>query len=246
MTGQVDWEKIKEWDEKYCLHARYTRNEYHSSPIVGGQGSYIHLADGTKILDFLSGYVSVNIGYNHPKVQAAIKNAADEASFVADHAFCTEHKAKLAKMLMEDILGPDDWAGGIRFCVTGSEANELAFMLAKLYTDRPLIVTREFSYHGWTMGAVGATTLRGYRSTLSDETDPTWVRDVPSHPGGGFMLVPGTNCYRCSLGHEYPGCKNRRTGELPCISIIRSLIQSRGPENVAAIITETSQGAGNI
>ena len=101
-------------------------------------------------------------------------------------------------------------------------------MLAKLYTNRPLIVTREFSYHGWTIGAVGVATLRGYRSTLSDETDPNWVRDVSSHPMGGFMLVPGTNCYCYSLEHEYPGCKNRRTGEITCISIIRTLIQSRG------------------
>jgi hypothetical protein len=99
MAGQIDWEKIKEWDEKYCLPARYTRNEYHSSPIVGG-GLLYPFGRRHEYLGFPQRLYLRQHRLNHPKVQAAIKKAADEASFVADHAFCTEHKAKLAKLLL--------------------------------------------------------------------------------------------------------------------------------------------------
>ena len=247
MSQATNWEQIKEWDKKYYLQPRYTQREYDLAPAVSAEGPYIHLPDGVKMLDFMSGYVSVNLGYCHPKVQAAIKEAADKFSFLGEAVFISEYKAKAAKLLMEDILGQDGWAGGVRFCVTGSEAVELAFMIAKLYTNRPLIAATEFSYHGWTMGSGAATTLRGMRSVLSSDVDPHWIRDVPGYPANGFFLVPGNNCYRCSLSYEYPACKTaRRDGTLPCVHIVDPFVKSQGVERVAAIITEVAPGGGSL
>ena len=140
---------------------------------------------------------------------------------------------------MEDILGPDGWSGAVRWVNSGSEAVEMAIQIAKLYINRPNIVTREWEYHGWTMAA-DALTHVGMHGLSSD----TETRDVPGKPGG-FHLVPGHNCYRCSLGHTYPGCKTR-TGLLPCVDIIGSMVQGLGADSVAGIITETAYGVSAL
>jgi len=241
---EVDWQQVKEWDRKYLIHARYSQQEYDPQPLARTEGSWLYRPDGSKILDFLSGYISVNIGYSHPRIQAAIKEAADSFGFAADHSFATEYRSRVAKLLMEDILGPDDWAGAVRFTVTGSEAVELACIIAKLYTNRPTIVSKEWAYHGYTMGAAGATTSPAYRSGLASDTEPAETRPVPSHPPGGFMMVPGNNCYRCSLGHEYPACK-MRDGTLPCVHVVDSMVSAR-VDSVAAIITDIAQARGTV
>ena len=121
--------------------------------------------------------------------------------------YTTDYVAKAAKLLVEDILGPYGWAGKVSFVSTGSEAVEKALIIAKLVRNRPNIVTRELAYHGWTMGAVGCTRLRGLRGGLSGPTQPDTMRSVPNLPGGGFIVASAPNCYDCSLGHTYPECK---------------------------------------
>ncbi len=52
--------------------------------------------------------------------------------------YSTDYKATVAKMLVENILGPYDWAAKVRFTNTGSEAVEVASIIAKLYTGKQL------------------------------------------------------------------------------------------------------------
>ena len=73
----------------------------------------------------------------------------------------TPYKSLAAKLIVEDILGKDGWAGKVRFTSSGSEANEEALIIAKLYTGKPFIISREFSYHDWTLGAAPAQPLDG-------------------------------------------------------------------------------------
>ena len=69
---EVDWQQVKEWDRKYLIHARYSQQEYNPEPLAGTEGAWLYRPDGSKILDFLSGYISVNIGYSHNAVQDVI------------------------------------------------------------------------------------------------------------------------------------------------------------------------------
>jgi len=244
ITDSIDWNKVKEWDEKYYIHLDLTKDEYQCVPVASVEGDYVILADGTKLLDFFNQLYCVNAGQCNPRIQQAIREATERYGHLWE-AYTTDYRSKAAKLIIEDILGPDDWAGKVSFVSTGSEAIEKALILAKLYKNRPNIITREYAYHGWTMGAAGCTRLRGIRSGLAGSDDPINARVVPNHPAGGYHLAPAPNCFRCSLGHTYPACK-MSDGKLPCVLATEYLIKSIGPDTVAAMITEISFGAATI
>ncbi len=242
-SEKINWEKVKEWDEKYYIHLDKTKEEYEHVPIESTQGDYLIMPDGTKLLDFFNQLYCVNAGQKNPEIQEAIKEATDRYGFVWE-AFVTDYRAKAAKLIIEDVLGQYDWPGKVSFANSGSEAVEKAMIISKLYTNRQNIVTREHAYHGATMGAAGATRLIGVRSGLAG-TEKEQYRQVPAHPGLGFIIAPAPNCFDCSLGHEYPDCKSR--GDmLPCILATERVIKSHGVDSVAAMITEPSFGAGSI
>jgi len=245
-TGETSWDEVKEWDRRYSLHPLFTAEEvpWASRCVERVEEHFVCFADGTKMLDLLSGAVSCSGGLWHPKVAAAIKEACDSFGFIGEIGNVTRYKAEACKILMEDILGPDGWAGACRWTNSGSEANEMALQIARLYTNRPNIITREWAYHGWTLGAGSCTRLRSAADNLTSTSEPVSVRDVPGKPGG-FYVAPGHNCYRCSLGHTYPSCKmgDRR---LPCVDAVESTIRTIGVNTVAGIITETVYGTAAI
>lgn len=243
MSREINWEQVHEWDMKYYLHVKQAAEETRFLPVERTEGCYVYLANGLKVLDFVSQIIGNNLGYRHPRVTAAIKEALDSVGFVQE-IFCTEYRSRATKLIMEDILGADDWAGRIRFVNTGSEANEQAFAIAKQITGRPNIITREYAYHGSTSGASGASRNRYYRSTFASATGDE-IRDVPNFPGTGFHVVPAPYCFRCSLGHTYPSCK-MDDGTLACILASENLIKSIGAETVAAFITEIFFGGSAI
>jgi taurine---2-oxoglutarate transaminase len=50
---------------------------------VGGSGSHVHDADGRRYLDFVSQLVFTNLGHQHPKIVAAIREQADRLCTLA-------------------------------------------------------------------------------------------------------------------------------------------------------------------
>ena len=243
MAEKIDWNKVLEWDKKYRLHVEATDKEYAPIPIERTEGDYLVMPDGTRLLDCLNQLICVNAGQCHPKIQEAIREATKRYGFVWE-LFLTDYSAKAAKLIVEDILGPYGWADRVSFASTGSEAVEKALILAKVVKNRPMIVTREHAYHGWTMGAVGANRVRGLRGGLvtPDGTAEIEMRSVPSSPPGGYILAPAPNCYDCSLGYTYPECR-MADGKLPCVLMTERLIECWGPEQIAAMITEPIFGA---
>lgn len=245
-SEEIGWDQVKEWDQRYSLHPLFTSEELPlaSRCVERVEEHFICFSDGTKALDFMSGCLSCSGGLWHPKVAAALKEACDSFGFIGEIGYPTRHKAEACKILVEDILGPDRWAGACRWANSGSEAVEMALQIAKLYTNRPNIITREWAYHGWTLGAGSCTRVRPLADNLTSTSEPVSVRDVPGKPAG-FYVVPGHNCYRCSLGHTYPSCK-MRDGRLPCVNVVESMIRAIGVNTVAAIITETVYGTAGI
>jgi adenosylmethionine-8-amino-7-oxononanoate aminotransferase len=112
----------------------------------------------------------------------------------------------------------------------GSEANETAIKFARQVhlergaPEKHLIIGREISYHGNTLGALAvsghAVRRRPYRPLL---------RDQPH--------IPAAYCYRCPFGLEHPSCGVR------CAQAIEEEIVRIGPQYVAAFIAEPVVGA---
>lgn len=238
--SEVNWEQVQEWDRKYLMRTFSTQDEYSPVPIESTEGDYLIMPDGTKLLDFFNQLYCVNVGQKHPKVNAAIKEALDRYGFVWD-TYSTDYKAKAAKLIMEDVLGNEDWAGKIRFVSTGSEAVETALNIARLYTGRPLVITREHDYHGWTGGAATATRLRSYRSGLVGKDSDTLPLQIPGSQSNAVLMAPSPNAFRDENGNYIKD----ENGELLSVKYTRRMIENYGPESVAAVITEVTQGAGS-
>ncbi|MBW4051017.1 MAG: aspartate aminotransferase family protein [Proteobacteria bacterium] len=239
----VNWDQIREWDEKYVFHVLATKDEYHSLPVESAEGCYVTLADGRRIFDFANQLVCVNMGHRHPRIQKAIREALDKFGYVWE-GMTTEYRSRAAKLIMED-MGVGSWAGRIRFLATGTEAVETMVLMAKLFTGRRNIVTRSYDYHGWTNALSGANGVRGYRSSLASGGGRPSIRDVPDAPSPNYHYAPAPQCYRCPIGHTYPNCKDK-SGTLACVKATEHLIQVIGIETVAGFLTEPAQGAGMI
>jgi taurine--2-oxoglutarate transaminase len=191
-------------------------------PVAGAEGRYFWDYDGNRYLDFASQLVNVNLGHQHPKVVAAIKEQADKLTTIGP-PMAHETRSELARLIAE--VTPGDLTMSF-FTNGGAEANENAIKLARWYTGRHKIIARYRSYHGATAGAISAT------------GDPRRWPAEPGIPGIVRMLDPYT--YRCPAGHPDP-CP-------VCTGAphLEELLQYEGPQNVAAVIMETIVGTNGV
>lgn len=212
---------VIEDDRRYVLHSWSTQSAIKPLPIAGAEGRYFWDYNGKRYLDFASQLINSNIGHQHPKVVAAIKEQADHLCFVAP-SFANDKRGELARLLAEVTPGNLEVSF---FTNGGAEANENAIKMARAYTGRHKIIARYRSYHGATGGAV---TLTG---------DP---RRWPAEPGiPGVVRALDPYCYRCSFCQ--PGGCNLR-----CADHVEEIIQYEGPNTVAAMILETVTGTNGI
>ena len=236
-----DAELTRVWDESYYAHVFVTADEYEHRAIARADGDFLVLEDGTRLLDFTSGLLCANAGHRNERIQAAIVEALDRYGFVWE-GWATEYRSRAAKLIVDDLLGPDDWAGRIRFTSSGSEAVELALLIAKTVTGRPNVISRDFAYHGWTHGALSLMGLPGSRGILV-AADSDEVRRPPGIPMQGVHFAPAPYCFDCPIGHTYPECK-RPDDTLACIAATEHLIRTIGPDSIAAVVAEPIFGVG--
>lgn len=229
---------VARWDREYYLHITRSHREYEHIPVVAAEGSYFYVDSGRRILDFASQTVCANLGHRHPRVVETIKEALDHYTYVS-WGFCTDHRAKVAKLLIEDVLGEEGWAGRIRITSSGGEAMETALGLAKLYTGRPNVVSVQYGFFGSTgVTNGGATWVRGWGGALASD-DSSDFRPMPGYPLAGNFMAPAPFCYRCPIGHDYPSCAGRgESNDLACVYATERMIRTLGPETVAAIVVE--------
>jgi hypothetical protein len=123
----LDAQRIAELDKQHVLHSWSVQNQIQPLPIAGGEGRYFWDHDGNRYLDFASQLVNVSIGYQHPKVVAAIKEQADKLTTIGP-PMAHEARSELARLLAE--VTPGDLTMSF-FTNGGAEANENAIKLAR-------------------------------------------------------------------------------------------------------------------
>ena len=238
------WDDLERWDRAYYLHAIQAQSEYVFAGVARDEGSYLYLADGTKLLDFMSQSISDSMGHRHPRIHAEIARAMDNVGHVAS-GFATEYRARASKLIIEDILGGEQsWAGRLRIVCSGSEAVESALMMARLFTGRQIVLTQAYSFHGWT---TGSTSLRCYQGGVSPED----ASDAAPADGSAFSVITATPSTSTDPSFvtipraRVPGLE--RTGAVAFRHSHRGdHPRSVGPENIAAVITEPMFGAGSL
>jgi adenosylmethionine-8-amino-7-oxononanoate aminotransferase len=124
--------------------------------IVRTEGAYLEADDGRRILDGISSWWVVTHGHRHPKIVAAIRDAADRLDQVIFAGFTHDPAETLARELI--ALAP---AGleHVFYSDSGSTSVEVALKMAlgtarNRGEHRTRIVVMEHSYHGDTIGAM--------------------------------------------------------------------------------------------
>jgi taurine--2-oxoglutarate transaminase len=190
--------------------------------IVDAEGCYFTDGAGKQYLDFSSQLMCVNLGHKNPKVVEAIAQQARELAYIMP-GYATTSRARLSKLLLEVLpKGLEKFF----FATSGTEANEAAFKIARMYTGKTKIISRYRSYHGSTSGSIAAT------------GDPRRWAMEPGGKGPGVIFAPETNCYNCPIKHTYPTCN------IACADYIEHMI--RNESDVAAIILEPIVGTNGI
>jgi taurine--2-oxoglutarate transaminase len=215
-------ERVVAEDRQYLIHSWSVQSALSPLPVVGAEGCYFWDYEGKRYLDFASQLINVNIGHQHPKLVAAIKEQADRLCTIGP-PLANDKRSELARLIAE--VTPGD-LNRTFFTNGGAEANENAVKLARWATGRHKVIARYRSYHGATAGAI---TLTG---------DPRRWFAEPGLPGVVRMLDPYT--YRCPAGHPDP-CPVCSGGPH-----LEEILTYEGPETVAAVILETIVGTNGI
>jgi 4-aminobutyrate aminotransferase len=197
-------------------------------PLVVSRGSGVMVedVDGNRYLDFMAGIAVSSTGYGHPKVVAAVKDAADRFLHICGSDFYYEDMAALCERLAR--LAPGSSKKRVFLTNSGTEAAEAAIKLARYATRRTAIIAFRGAFHGRTTGAVSLTSSKARQ-----------------HAGFGPLLpdvhhVPFAYRYRCQFCSSEPACN------LGCIAVIEQDLFTRhlDPRDVAAIFVEPIQGEG--
>jgi len=117
------------------------------------RGSRIFDENGKSYLDFCGGYGVFTLGYQHPKVVAAVREQLEHMA-LSSRVFFNAKTAALAKELAR--IAPGDLQISF-FSNSGTEAVEAALKTARLSSKRTMIVATDNAYHGKTMGSLTAT-----------------------------------------------------------------------------------------
>ncbi|EPH46331.1 putative aminotransferase YhxA [Streptomyces aurantiacus JA 4570] len=191
--------------------------------VAGAEGSYFWDYEGNRYLDFTSGLVFTNIGYQHPKVVAAIQEQAATMTTFAP-AFALEARSEAARLIAERTPGDLD---KIFFTNGGAEAVENATRMARLHTGRPKVLSAYRSYHGATSAAINLT------------GDPRrWPSDTAS---AGVVHFWAPFLYRSPFYSENETQECERA-----LQHLEDTIAFEGPGTIAAIILETVPGTAGI
>jgi adenosylmethionine-8-amino-7-oxononanoate aminotransferase len=195
---------------------------------VSASGMYLYDDAGRAYLDMSGGAAVCSVGHGHAGVIAAIQAQAASLAFAHTAFFTNAPQEELARRISARFAESD---ARVFFTAGGSEANETALKLAWFYWQalgqkrKSLIVSRKYSYHGNTLGALSVSDSRARRAPLAGVLHD-WPRIAP--------------CY--AYRHQHADETAEAYG-LRAARELEGVIEASGPENVAAFIAEPVVGA---
>lgn len=197
---------------------------YFKDPLVidHAKGQYVFDLDGRQYLDFLGGIVTISVGHANEKVTAKIKAQVDRVQHTST-LFPTEAIVALAEKVAQ--IAPGKLKKSY-FTNSGTEANEVAVMTARMYTGNYELLALRHGYSGHSQLAKSLTGLHTWRK----------AGVIPY----GITHAPGPYCYRCPYGLTYPSC------DLHCAKDVEEVIKTSTSGQVAGLLAETIQGLGGF
>lgn len=226
---------LHETDIAYQVHP-YTNARVHEKQgpmiITKGEGVYVYDSEGKKYLEGLAGLWSVAVGFSQPRlVEAAAKQMA-ELPYIQNFA----HKAHAPGILMAEKLVQmtPEHLTKVFYTNSGSEANDTIVKMVWYRSnalgkpEKKKIISRLRGYHGVTVAAASMTGLPYNHKSF----------DLPME---GILHTTCPHYWREGQDGESEEAFASR-----CAQDLDDMIQSEGPETVAAFIAEPVMGAGGV
>ena len=137
---------------------------YYEDPImiVEGKQQYLYDEKGKRYLDAFGGIVTVSVGHSHPKLVKAV-NEQNERIQHTTTIYLNDQVAMFGKELAAKLPPHLD---SIYFVNSGSEANDLAILMARLYTGNYDILALRNCYHGMSLGTMGLTAHASWKCVV--------------------------------------------------------------------------------
>jgi alanine-glyoxylate transaminase / (R)-3-amino-2-methylpropionate-pyruvate transaminase len=197
---------------------------YYKKPIMLVEGSMQYVWDetGKRYLDGLGGIVTVSVGHCHPYVVAAAK-AQNETLQHSTTIYLQPNVALYAEKLASKM------PGDLKLCYfvnSGSEANDLALLMARVYTGNYDVIALRNAYHGGNASGMGLT------------AHSNWKYNVPHSFGVHHAIAPYP--YRGPYGYDDADAGKKYADD------VKNLIEYATPGKLAAFIAESIQGVGGF
>jgi 4-aminobutyrate aminotransferase-like enzyme len=177
-----------------------------------GEGMWLFENDGTRLLD---AYNNVpHVGHSHPQVLLAL--AGQARRLTTNTRYLVDGVAEYADRLTD--LMPDPLSV-VWFVNSGSEANDLAYQIARVLTGNRGVITTANAYHGTTAATVNMS---------PEEHDVVELEDWAAQVGGPDLLADPDAAHRLSSELDTARDRLMEKGELPAMAIFDTVFSSDG------------------
>ena len=205
-------------------HLFAAQTTYYEQPLtlVDGQGTRVRDDNGNEYLDGFAGIATNTLGYGDNEVAQAVAEQAKKLTHVST-LYLTDEMLDLAEKVAD--IAPEGMTKSF-FSNSGSEANEMATLVARVAKGSPDFLALEQAYHGRTV----------YTVALAGQSN--WRNFAAEYPHVAF--VPSPYCYRCPLNMEPSSCG------AACAKAAKRVIETQTNGKPSAMIAETVAGVGGI
>ena len=215
----------------------------HKQSPVFTQGSmqYLYDSNNKRYLDFFGGIVTTSVGHCHQRLSKALSEQSKKLWHVSSLYFYEEIYEYALNLLSKFSSSLNN----VIFCNSGSEANEIAILMARLFTGSNDIIALRNSYHGITSIPMSLCGIGSWKYPISQKSG-VFHTSCPDPCRGRFG---GSHC-RDSLVQTKRPCNCLESECQACDNYIQDLedvLNSSIPKSkVAALIAESIQGVGGV
>ncbi|XP_019592848.2 alanine--glyoxylate aminotransferase 2, mitochondrial isoform X1 [Rhinolophus sinicus] len=228
--------------EIHKQHLSPMLTSYFSEPLLLHQGHLEWLFDyeGNRYLDFFSGIVTVGVGHCHPKVNAVAQKQLGRLWHTSGfffHPLIHEYTEKLSALLPEPLKV-------IFFVNSGSEANDLAMLMARAHSNNTDIISFRGAYHGCSPYTLGLSNIVFFKTKLPSGIgcQSTMCPDVFRGPWGGSHCrdSPVQTIRKCSCAPDCCQAKDQY------IEQFKDTLNTSVAKSIAGFFAEPIQGVNGF
>ena len=215
---------------------------YYKRPLIVSSASmqWIFDQDDRRYLDFFGGIVTVSVGHCHPRLVKVLKDQAQtlwHTTAIYTHPQIISYSQKLAAKFPDPL-------NVVYFVNSGSEANDMAILLARLASGNSDLIALRNCYHGMSLGTMGLTAVPKWNYNIPNRHNivHTGLKVDPyqGHYGGkmcrdSVSQVTGRHC-ECESGQ----CQSSQK----YVEDFEETIKYMTSEKIAGFIAESIQGVG--